>query len=72
MIDDFMDWLEDIFSSIGAALKKALEVLYALLCIILLFPLWILPFLIWFICVREKKAADGSSHTGECEGVQKE
>lgn len=66
MIDDFLLWSLDRLQDLGDRLKwaigRAFELLeivlggiLAILLIILLFPIWILPFIYWFAFVRNKK-----------------
>ena len=66
MIDDFLLWSWDRLQDFGDWFKwtigRAFELLEIVLggilltlLIVLLFPIWILPFIYWFAFVRNKK-----------------
>ena len=58
MPDKFLDWFADWLRCLGEALYEAVKKALALFYAVLTSPVWLLPFMYWFIFVREKEEDD--------------
>ena len=58
MPDKFLDWFADWLRCLREALYEAAKKALALFCAVLTSPVWLLPFMYWFIFVREKDGDD--------------
>lgn len=51
---DFLDWFTDTWNRINESVYEGLKMAVVIVVAILSSPVWILPFVYWFIFVRRK------------------
>jgi len=69
MVDDFITWFRNCLSYLGQLLFNALcqgvDIIIGILAwilvlfiVILISPIWVLPFIYWFVFVRNKEGSN--------------
>lgn len=57
-IMEFLDWYSDFCSNIREAIWKAMKLIGAVVGLIILMPIWLVPFVFWLVFEKLKGGED--------------